>query len=114
VALTGLREDVTFASSGFQLSERTACKLLGVDRVIVPMLVHPCLMDNALDQIIANNPNLYKMILLYRSQYDLPLLKKDLAADHLIDIGQAKPRNRKGHRASWQINRTAQHCEARG
>jgi putative transposase len=27
-----LREDVAFAQSGFRLSERTACKLLGVDR----------------------------------------------------------------------------------
>jgi len=32
VELAGLREDVAFAQSGFRLSERTACKLLGVDR----------------------------------------------------------------------------------
>jgi putative transposase len=32
VELAGLREDVAFVSSGFRLSERTACKLLGVER----------------------------------------------------------------------------------
>ena len=30
--LAGLREEVAFISAGFQLSERTACKLLGVER----------------------------------------------------------------------------------
>ena len=32
VELAGLREDVAFISAGFRLSERRACKLLGVDR----------------------------------------------------------------------------------
>jgi hypothetical protein len=32
VEFAGLREDLAFAQSGFWLSERTACKLLGVDR----------------------------------------------------------------------------------
>jgi len=30
--LAGLREDIAFVSAGFELSERRACKLLGVDR----------------------------------------------------------------------------------
>jgi hypothetical protein len=30
--LAGLREDVAFVSVQYQLSERTACKLLGVER----------------------------------------------------------------------------------
>ena len=30
--LAGLREEVAFLSAGFRLSERTACKLLGVER----------------------------------------------------------------------------------
>jgi putative transposase len=32
VELAGLREDVAFVSAAFHLSERRACKLLGVDR----------------------------------------------------------------------------------